>query len=220
MPQFDSPDAISVNIDVTRDDLEASMQHRLVGSTAKKSVRQAFVMCLFVALLVGFMIFGMTTGWVRVVVVSIYGLFSASLLFILVKLGRSPAAKVVDQLIAGCGEKAVLGPDRITISSCGISGDHAHQTLTHAWPGVESIDEDEHGVSIKTGALTSYFVPRRAFGTIEELTKFVAAARKWRSEAANWHKNCPECGYDLRGAHREGCPECGWRREVSTTRSP
>jgi len=220
MPQFDSPDVISVTFDVTRADLESSVGRRLADSTAKGSIRQAFVLCLFVALLVGFMIFGITTGWVRVVAVSIYGLSSAALLFNLVKLGRNPTAKVVDQLIVGCGEKTVLGPERVTISSGGVSGDHAYQTLRHAWPGVESIDDDEQGVSIRTGALTSYFIPRRAFTTGEEMTRFVKAARQWRSGAANWHNECPKCRYDLRGANREGCPECGWRREASAAPAP
>src|SRR5262245_45794372 len=145
MHQPEAPEVISVTFDVTRADLEASVRRRLIGATAKGSIRQAFLMCLFVAILVGFMIGGTTTGWLRVSALSLYGLFAAWLLFNLVRLGRDPAARIVDQLIAGSGEQAVLGPERITISDGGVSSDHAFHTLMHAWPGVESIEEDEHG---------------------------------------------------------------------------
>jgi hypothetical protein len=160
------------------------------------------------------MIFGSTKpGLVRTIVMSVYAIFASWLLFNLVRLGRDPSAQVVDQLIAASGERAVLGPERIIISRTGVRSDHAFHSLMHAWPGVESIDNGEEGVAIKTGARTSYFIPRRAFANDLAMHEFAEHAKRWRSAAQNWHQTCPECGYDLRGAEREGCPECGWRRE-------
>lgn len=180
MAVLNEPQELSVTFEVTRADLEASVGKQLPRA-AKGTLRQTFLMLLLVAVLVGFLVFNSApAGVVRWIVVGGYAIFACWLLLWLLRLNRNPAPRVVDQLIANSGEEAVLGLERITISPDGVRSDHGYCTLMHSWPGVTSIEESVEDVSIRTGTISAYRVPRRAFDSESAMRDFAEQARRWR----------------------------------------
>lgn len=177
-------DSLTVCFDVTRADLEACAARQLGAAGAAGPWRQAMIMVVGVAVLVGVIVFNAVpaglTRWAAMVA------YSIAALWILWKgsfRSRRAVRHVVDQTIANGGGEEVFRPERISISDAGLSAEHGHTTIIQRWAGVKAIELEDDAIYFMTGAMTFHRVPKRAFTSDDEMRTFGEQAMAWHSAA-------------------------------------
>lgn len=176
--------SLTVSYDVTRADWEASVAHYLRSGPRRAVPREATVLLLLVALLVGVFIYSASSpGPVRWVVLAGYGLVAAWMLWKSLRLSHVPVSRVVDQMVASGDEDVLFGPEHITISLEGVQSEHGPCCVSYLWSGVKSIEVVEDAIFVSTNSSTSFRIPRRAFASDLELQQFVQQARAWHGAA-------------------------------------
>lgn len=178
--------SLTVSFDVTRADLEASVAHYLRGGPARATPRQAALLLLLVAFLVGVFIYSASSpGPVRWAVLTGYGLVAAWMIWKSLRLGHVPVSGVVDQLLASCDEEVLFGREYVTISPEGVQSEHGPCAVSYLWSGVKSIEPMEDAIFISTNSTTSFRIPRRAFTSDTEMREFCQRATAWHRAATD-----------------------------------
>lgn len=109
--------------------------------------------------------------------------------------------------------KGVVGECFVRLDKRGIAWQGPLSRAWLDWELVNDISHDADYVTIWMGREHPIVIPRRgAFESSQELQRFADLARRMRSAAPSYERNCPRCKYDLRGTETVGCPECGWQR--------
>ncbi|MCC6906828.1 MAG: YcxB family protein [Phycisphaerales bacterium] len=178
--------SLTVSYDVTHADLEASVARHIRSSAGRATPREATVLLLLVALLVGVFIYSASSpGPVRWVVLTGYGLIAAWMLWKSLRLTHIPVSRVVDQLLANCDQEVLFGTEYITISADGVQSEHGPCTVSYLWSGVKSIEVLEDAIFVSTNSTTTFRIPRRAFASDSEMEQFLQQARSWHRAATD-----------------------------------
>lgn len=97
------------------------------------------------------------------------------------------------------------------------------------WDAISRVVEDPAYIFIFIFAHHNegWAIPKSAFPSPEEATRFISYARAWHESSAGSMKSrladsdelCFACGYNLRGSDGQLCPECGVRLLLSQQKS-
>ncbi len=174
------PGSLTVHFEVTRADLEACAARQLGAVGGVGPWRQAMIMVLAVAVMVGVIVFStVPAGPARWVAMVAYSIAACWILWKGLFRGRSAVARVVDRTIANGGGEAIFAPEHISISESGLRAEHGHTTIIQRWAGVRSIELEDDAIYIMTGAMTFHRIPRRAFAGDAEMRAFGEQAKVW-----------------------------------------
>jgi hypothetical protein len=185
------PNSMAVSYDLTRADWECCVGEQLRRRAgAKGPRRQALIMLLLVAVLVGaFIFFAVSPGPARWIALGCYGVGACWLIWKASRLTHVSAGRVVDAMIESGGEAALFGPETVTICASGVSSEHGHRTIVYRWPGVTSIESSADGVFISTGPTAFIRIPRRAFASEEAVDEFARTAMGWHQSVVSGQRN-------------------------------
>lgn len=211
-----SQDSHAVTFTLLRSDLEVFFRRVLHTREAKRLLirtQVAFVL-LFALIALGTTARSSDSLAARLALGGFWMTLAGVLVWSSIRGWRNAPSALIDSLIKGSSEKAVLGSVRLTISHEGVCEEKEFFTLSYRWAGIETIERADGQVLLKTGTHNAFVIPDRAFENEADRDRFIAAAKAWRQDHSSLQTACPQCGYNLDRLTREGCPECGWRRQV------
>ena len=166
-----------VRYEITPDDVLAFTRHILTRPAFRRSYLFGFLG-------------GPALGYLYVRATGYGGPASAALKFVCTVLLFSALYVYVYRKQVAINTKAVyagdggpLGEKVMTLSPQGIQEVATHSTVSHAWSGIESVDETPVAVYLLVSGGSGYLVPKRALGSPGPTSaEFLATIRDYREQ--------------------------------------